>query len=41
MAGEENDDISQKGSETELYIREDGETGSMHEVRQRVPHAPR
>uniref|UniRef100_A0A8D2J617 Extended synaptotagmin 1 n=1 Tax=Varanus komodoensis TaxID=61221 RepID=A0A8D2J617_VARKO len=30
---------SQRGSETELYIREDGETGSSQELRQRVSHA--
>uniref|UniRef100_A0A8D2JB81 Extended synaptotagmin 1 n=1 Tax=Varanus komodoensis TaxID=61221 RepID=A0A8D2JB81_VARKO len=39
MAADENDESSQRGSETELYIREDGETGSSQELRQRVSHA--
>lgn len=41
VAGEDNEESSQKGSETELYIKEDGETGSNQELRQRVPHANR
>ncbi|KAM6468929.1 extended synaptotagmin-1 [Liasis olivaceus] len=38
-AGDENEENSQKGSETELYIREDGDSGSPQELRQRIPHA--
>ncbi|XP_028577189.2 extended synaptotagmin-1 isoform X1 [Podarcis muralis] len=40
-AGEENEEASQKGSETELYIREDGDSGSTQELRQRLPQASR
>ncbi|XP_061470728.1 extended synaptotagmin-1 isoform X1 [Rhineura floridana] len=39
VTGEENEEGSQKGSETELYIREDGDSGSTQELRQRLPHA--
>ncbi|XP_054831941.1 extended synaptotagmin-1 isoform X1 [Eublepharis macularius] len=38
-AAEENGESSQKGSETELCIREDGDSGSTQELRQRMPHA--
>uniref|UniRef100_A0ACB8ELD6 Extended synaptotagmin-1 n=1 Tax=Sphaerodactylus townsendi TaxID=933632 RepID=A0ACB8ELD6_9SAUR len=38
-AGEENGDSSHKGSETELCIREDGDSSSAQELRQRMPHA--
>ncbi|XP_015279134.1 PREDICTED: extended synaptotagmin-1 [Gekko japonicus] len=41
VAGEENGESSQKGSETELCIREDGDSGSAQELRQRMPHAHR
>ncbi|KAG8129456.1 hypothetical protein E2320_016152 [Naja naja] len=37
-AGDEYEENSQKGSETELYIREDGDSGSLQELRQRIPH---
>lgn len=39
VASADNEESSQKGSETELYIREDGDSGSVSELRQRVPHA--
>ncbi|KAH0629161.1 hypothetical protein JD844_011024 [Phrynosoma platyrhinos] len=39
VAGEENEESSLKGSETELYIREDGDSSSTQELRQRMPHA--
>lgn len=41
VTGEENEGSSHKGSETELYIREDGDSGSVQELRQRLPHANR
>uniref|UniRef100_A0A803T1U8 Extended synaptotagmin-1 n=1 Tax=Anolis carolinensis TaxID=28377 RepID=A0A803T1U8_ANOCA len=39
VMGEDNEESSLKGSETELYIQEDGDSRSMQELRQRMPHA--
>ncbi|XP_060620095.1 extended synaptotagmin-1 isoform X1 [Anolis sagrei] len=41
VMGEDNEESLLKGSETELYIQEDGDTRSMQELRQRMPHANR
>uniref|UniRef100_A0A6J0T2K6 Extended synaptotagmin-1 isoform X3 n=1 Tax=Pogona vitticeps TaxID=103695 RepID=A0A6J0T2K6_9SAUR len=41
VTAEENEGGSHRGSETELYIREDGDSGSVHELRHRTPHANR
>uniref|UniRef100_A0A803T503 Extended synaptotagmin-1 n=1 Tax=Anolis carolinensis TaxID=28377 RepID=A0A803T503_ANOCA len=38
VMGEDNEESSLKGSETELYIQEDGDSRSMQELRQRMPH---
>ncbi|XP_053153668.1 extended synaptotagmin-1 isoform X2 [Hemicordylus capensis] len=39
VEGDESEEGSQKGSAAELYIREDSDSGSVPELRQRVPHA--